>query len=109
MTVRVGCPVVVNDFDVTEVVRRAAVQVVGADRVIEMTPTTGSDDVAYFLERAPGCYFVVGSNNRERGLDGAHHNPRFDFDEEALVVAAKVLSGAALRLLGMPLVAEVRR
>jgi len=55
--------------------------------------------VAYFLERAPGCYFVVGSNNRARGLDGAHHNQHFDFDEEALVIAAKVLGGAALTLL----------
>lgn len=100
MTVRFGCPPVKNDPGVTEVVRGVAEQVVGAGRVLEMAPTTGSDDMAYFLERAPGCYFVVGSHNRERGLDGPHHNQRFDFDEEALSVAAKVLGGAALRLLG---------
>lgn len=99
MTVRVGCPPAKNDPGVTEVVRGVALQAVGAERVLEMAPTTGSDDMAYFLERAPGCYFVVGSHNRERGLDAPHHNQRFDFDEAALAVAAKVLGGAALRLL----------
>jgi amidohydrolase len=99
LTVRVGCPAVVNDAAVAERVRRAAEHVVGPAAVIEMTPTTGSDDVAYFLQRAPGCYFVVGSQNRARGLDGPHHNPRFDFDEEALLIGAKTLGGAALALL----------
>lgn len=83
-----------------EVRTGVAEQAVGAGRVLEVAPTTGSDDMAYFLERAPGCYFVVGSHNRARGLDCPHHNQRFDFDEEALPVAAKVLGGAALRLLG---------
>ncbi len=99
VTTRFGCPAVTNDPVVTAVVRRVAAQVVGSAHVVEMSPTTGSDDVAYFLERAPGCYFVVGSNNRARGLDGAHHNARFDLDEDALVIAAKVLGGAAAALL----------
>jgi amidohydrolase len=104
MTTRFGCPPVVNDSAVTGVVRQVAVRVVGDSRVVEMSPTTGSDDVAYFLERAPGCYFVVGSQNRAQGLDGAHHNAHFDFDEDALVIAAKVLGGAVLTLLRrMPL------
>jgi amidohydrolase len=99
VTVRFGCPPVINDARVSEVVRSVAEQTVGAGSVLEMTPTTGSDDVAFFLERAPGCYFVVGSHNRARSLDSPHHNPRFDFDEATLPVAAKVLGGAALRLL----------
>ncbi|MDI6771258.1 MAG: amidohydrolase [bacterium] len=99
VTNRFGCPPVVNDAAVTAVVRDVAVAVVAGERVVDLKPTTGSDDMAYFLQRAPGCYFAVGSHNRDRGLDAAHHNPRFDFDEEALVIGAKVLGGAALRLL----------
>lgn len=99
VTTRFGCPPVVNDPGVTDLVRQVAVQAAGRDRVLEMTPTTGSDDVAYFLARAPGCYFVVGSSNHARGLNGAHHNQRFDFDEDALVIGARVLGGAALRVL----------
>ncbi len=98
LTTRFGTPPVVNDEAVTAVVREVAARVVSAERVVSQTPTTGGDDMAYFLQRAPGCYFAVGSCNRDRGLDAAHHNPRFDFDEEALVIGAKVLGGAALRL-----------
>jgi len=97
---RFGCPPVRNDPAVTDVVWRVAVEAVGAARVLEMEATTGADDMAYFLERAPGCYFLVGSANRERGLNGRHHTAQFDFDEGALTVAARVLGGAALRLLG---------
>jgi len=100
VTSQFGCPPVRNDAAVTDLVRRVAIDVVGATRVVEMEPTTGADDMAYFLERAPGCYFVVGSANRERGLDGRHHTAQFDFDESALAVAARVLGGAAVRLLG---------
>ncbi len=99
LTVRFGCPVVVNDASVTAAVRSVAARAVGDASVVEMVPTMGGDDVAYFLQRAPGCYFLVGSNNGARGLDGAHHHSRFDFDEEALVVGAKVLGGAAVHLL----------
>ncbi|MBM3470541.1 MAG: amidohydrolase [Armatimonadetes bacterium] len=99
VTSRFGCPPAVNDPAVTAIVREVAATVVAGEHVVDLRPTTGSDDVAYFLQRAPGCYFAVGSHNRDRGLDAAHHNPRFDFDEEALVIGAKVLGGAALRLL----------
>jgi amidohydrolase len=99
VTHRFGCPPVVNDPDVTAIVRQVAAQVVGSERVREAELWTASDDMAYFLRRAPGCYFMVGSQNVDRGLTAGHHNARFDFDEEALTVAARVMGGAAVRLL----------
>jgi len=99
LSVRFGCPVVVNDASVTAAVRSVAAQAVGDAAVVEMVPTMGSDDVAYFLQRAPGSYFLVGAGNRASGLDGAHHHSRFDFDEEAMVIGAKVLGGASVHLL----------
>lgn len=99
VTHRFGCPPVVNDPGITAVVRQAAAEVVGAGRVQEAELWTASDDMAYFLQRAPGCYFNIGSRDAQRGLDAPHHNARFDFDEQALVIAARVLGGAALRLL----------
>jgi len=46
--------------------------------------TMGAEDMAFMLEKVPGCYFFVGSANREKGLDYGHHHPKFDFDERAL-------------------------
>ena len=43
--------------------------------------TMGSEDMAYMMREVPGCYFLVGSANSEKGLTFGHHHPRFDFDE----------------------------
>lgn len=93
-----GCPPCVNDPAMTEVVRQAAASAVGADAVDsgEEVMTTGSDDMAYFLQAVPGCYFIVGARNPEKGAMYPHHHPRFNVDEDSLPIAAEVLTRAAL-------------
>jgi len=88
-------PAVINDPRVTEVVRRAAEAVVTPEKVESGERTMGSEDAAFFMQEVPGCYFFVGAANPEKGLDAPHHNPRFDFDEEALVVGLAVMAQAA--------------
>lgn len=87
-------PAVVNDPEVVDVVRGAARAVIGSQNVASGERTMGSEDAAYFTREVPGCYFFVGSANPERGLDAPHHNPRFDFDEDALVIGVAVLAQA---------------
>jgi len=94
-----GCPPVVSDAGVAEVVRRAAVATVGEDSVDPAPRVTVGDDVALFLERAPGCYFLVGAGDVARHPVAPHHHPEFDIDERCLPVGAATLSRAALSLL----------
>lgn len=58
-----------------------------------------SEDMANFLERVPGSFFFMGSNNPEKGLDAAHHNPLFDIDEEVLPLGVGVICEAAWQIL----------
>jgi len=95
--VRSGNPPVVNDAAVAELARRAAVRVVGEENVVEPEPTMGGEDMAIYFERAPGCFVFVGSANPARGLDQPHHSPRFDFDEDALLIGTEFLLEFALR------------
>jgi amidohydrolase len=90
-----GNPAVINDAGAAEVARRAAVRVVGEERVVSPTPTMGGEDMALYFERAPGCFVFVGSANPSRGLDQPHHSPSFDFDEDALLVGCEFLVQAA--------------
>ena len=83
-----------------ELVQGVAERVVGARQVLRRTRTTGADDMSLFLDEVPGCYFFVGSANRERGLSSPHHSPTFDFDERALDVGVQVLTRTALTFLG---------
>lgn len=90
----------VNDPGMTEAARRAAAEAVGAKGVVEQEITMGAEDMSYVLERVPGCYMVLGSNNKKRGLVHPHHSAKFDFDEEALAVGAELWLRIASRSLG---------
>jgi len=91
-----GCPPVVSDAAVAEVVRRAAVATVGEENVDVAPRITVGDDVALFLERAPGCYFLVGAGDVAAHPVAPHHHPEFDIDERCLPVGVGVLARAAL-------------
>jgi amidohydrolase len=60
--------------------------------------TMGSEDFSSFLEKVPGCFFFVGSANREKGFDFGHHHPKFDIDEEVLPRAAALMATAIMDL-----------
>jgi amidohydrolase len=96
-----GCPPCVNDSSMTRVVQRAATDAVGAASVdsSEAVLTAGSDDMAYFLDTVPGCYFIVGAKNPEKGANYPHHHPRFNIDEDSMPIAAEVLTRTALEYL----------
>lgn len=92
-------PTVINDPAVTVVVENSATQLFPRDQVDNDFRTMGSEDMAYFLETTPGCFFLVGSANEENGLTAAHHHPRFDFDETVMVKAVALMSSAVIDLM----------
>jgi metal-dependent amidase/aminoacylase/carboxypeptidase family protein len=100
VTVTNGNPAVINHPEATALARRAAVAVVGEERVVVPVPTMGGEDMAVYFEKAPGCFVFVGSANPEKGLVSEHHNPRFDFDEDALLIGCEFLVQAAEEALG---------
>jgi amidohydrolase len=87
-------PAVINDAQITEVVRAAAEIVVGPENVHSGERTMGSEDAAFFMEKIPGSYFFLGSANAEHGLSAPHHNPHFDFDEAVLPIGVAVMMQA---------------
>jgi amidohydrolase len=91
-----GCQPCVSDEQMARLVSQAAAEAVGAQNVRADQLTTGSDDMAFFLNAVPGCYFVVGVQNKALGYDAPHHSPRFKIDEDGLPVGVEVMVRAAL-------------
>lgn len=90
-------PAVVNNAEETEFVIATAIDTVGADKAgrIDMLPTMGAEDFAFYLERIRGCFFFVGN-----GEDGAYlHHPLYDYRDEILPVAAGMFTAIAARRL----------
>ena len=95
-----GYPVTVNDPGVTETVRRAAISVLGGDKVrVAARASMGGEDYAYFLNKVPGTYIRIGTRNPEKGICQEMHHPRFDIDEAVLELTPVVYAQAAFDLL----------
>lgn len=90
---------VVNDAAMAEIARGAAVHVVGATNVVWRPPFMVSEDFSEFAERVPACFMLLGSGNPGLGLSAPHHNPRFDFDEDALPLGVALMATAAAKFL----------
>jgi amidohydrolase len=94
-----GTPPVINDPDLTARLRPVLASVVGEGGVVARAPLMSGDDMALWLQAAPGCYFHVGAGDPARGLDRPHHHPHFDIDEAALPLAVEVLTRGVLAFL----------
>lgn len=89
-----------NDPALTDLVRRAAAEILGPENVLELgEPSLGADDFGYFANLVPGCYYYIGVGNEAKGFTAPNHNPRFAADPEALPLAAAVAAQAALDFL----------
>jgi amidohydrolase len=84
-------PPVLNDRAIAQLVRSVAETVVETPAgIVPECQTMGGEDMSFFLQEVPGCYFFLGSANADRGLAFPHHHPRFDFDETALGMGVEI-------------------
>jgi len=84
-------PATVNNATMADLVRAVAETVVETPAgVVPNCQTMGGEDMSFFLQQVPGCYFFLGSANPDRGLNYPHHHPRFDFDESALSMGVEI-------------------
>ena len=86
-------PALINADEIAQRVQASARRVL-PDAALDTTShlTMGAEDMAFMLEKVPGCYFFVGSANDEKNLNYGHHHPKFNFDEAALPRAAALMA-----------------
>ena len=86
-------PALINNSRIAELVRSVALEVVETPLgVVPECQTMGGEDMSFFLQQVPGCYFFLGSANKNLGLDFPHHHPRFDFDETVLSMGVEMFA-----------------
>lgn len=86
-------PLVDNSPAMAAIARKAAVEIVGEDNVIDTAPTLASEDFALIMEQVPSFLYWFGScPPGEEGV--ALHQDRFHTDDSAIAVAAAVMANA---------------
>ena len=90
----------INDAKAAREAQKTAAELFGKDKVLGRKPEMGGDDMAEFILRVPGVYCFAGSANAERpDTCVAHHDSRFDIDEDCLRVSALMYAAYAVEFL----------
>jgi amidohydrolase len=88
-------PATVNDRAFTENAAAVARRVLGKDRVAEIRPTMGAEDMSLYLEKVPGTFLFLGTKNEEKGIGQPQHHPEFDVDDDILPRGSALLAALA--------------
>ena len=85
----------VNDPEIVNRMRGALLNVLDIKQLDKTVRTMASEDMSYFLDEAPGMFFLVGCRNpKNENHQYGHHHPKFDWDEDALPIAVSVVTTA---------------
>ncbi|GGG89507.1 amidohydrolase [Paenibacillus radicis (ex Gao et al. 2016)] len=95
LDLRIGYPPVVNDDREAARCLEVAEQLFGSSAAVHADAVMAAEDFSYYLKEKPGCFMFVGARNEETGAKYAHHHPKFDLDERAMIYSAEMLIGMA--------------
>ena len=86
-------PVVSNDPDLTRRTLPSLQRVVGAQNVKAIPLVTGAEDFAFFAQRVPSFFYIVGITPPDRNplTAPSNHAPDFYIDETGIPIAARTL------------------
>ena len=85
-----------NDAGVVALGKKVVNDVLGKDKWEQLiNPSMGGEDFAYYIKDYPGAMFCLGMGEDYCGL----HNPRYDFNDDALKNGIMFLVSSALALL----------
>ena len=92
-----GYPPTVNDPQMTDHVARVVKATLGADRYLPVSkPSMGGEDFAYYLEKIPGCFFLLGVEPMDRPEYPSLHTDLYDFTDDSIVVGIKMFVALVL-------------
>ncbi|MFN5177636.1 M20 aminoacylase family protein [Limnohabitans sp.] len=86
-----GYPVLVNHARETDFAGDVAEELLGSERVTRQGKAlTGSEDFAFFLEKVPGSYLLIGNGDGAGDGHGACmvHNPGYDFHDGNIAIGS---------------------
>jgi amidohydrolase len=93
---RKGYPASVNDPALTRQVRPLLETIVGKENVVDMQPSMGGEDFAFFAEKVPGCYLRLGVTREGVDAPAGLHTAEFELDERALLTGVRAMAALLL-------------
>jgi amidohydrolase len=87
-----GYPVVYNNYQLNEKAKELAEQFMAKENVEETEVRMGSEDFGYYSQIIPGCFYRLGTGNKEKGTSAGVHTPHFNIDENAIEIGIGMMT-----------------
>ncbi|MGN1097373.1 MAG: M20 family metallopeptidase [Clostridia bacterium] len=105
-----GCPTLVNDGELSELVYKYMKELLGEGKAFSVaqlnamgggssSKSAGSEDFAYVSHKVPSIMLALAAGQPEKGYKYPQHHPKVKFDEEALPSGSAVYAYSAMRWL----------
>ena len=95
-----GYPVLVNNAEMTDLVRSSVSRLFGKEALFEIREAMmGGEDFAYFLKKVPGSFIRLGIRNEKIGAVHPWHHPEWKVDEKAIQIGSALLAQVAFDFL----------
>ena len=91
-----GYPFLNNDIELAGRLKQGISSYIGPENVVEQDIWMAAEDFAYYSHQVPSCFYMLGVQNQEKGIDSGLHTPTFDIDEDALKIGSGLMAYLAL-------------
>lgn len=88
----VGYPTVYNNEELNKMAKGIAEDYMGKSNVEETEIRMGAEDFGYYSQKIPGCFFRLGTANKEKRLTSGVHTPLFNIDEDAIETGIGIMA-----------------
>ena len=88
----VGYPCVYNNEALYIRAKDIAEKFMGDGNVGETEMRMGAEDFGYYSQKIPGCFFRLGTANKEKGITAGVHTPVFNIDESAIETGIGIMA-----------------
>ncbi len=92
INIDVGYPAVINNEKLSQQARINAEAFLSPALVEETEMRMGAEDFGYYCQKIPGCFYRLGTGNKEKGITSGVHTPLFNIDENAIEVGIGIMA-----------------
>ena len=90
--ITVGYPFLINDVNLTNRCKNAAIEYLGKENVVMIPQRMTSEDFSNYTQKTKGCFYRLGVRNEARGITSGVHTPTFNIDEDSLKIGAGLMA-----------------
>lgn len=91
-----GYPFLVNNEDLTNKLKQAAIDFLGKDNVVDLELRMTAEDFAYYSQVKPACFYRLGIRNEKKQINAGLHTSKFNIDEDAIETSIGLMTWLAI-------------